>query len=65
MPTCGYSSEKIYLFYGEKGEKIGTHFDEDERIESEKYSLNELQKKVESGELCDAKTIALLYRLSR
>ena len=32
IPTCGYSSEKIYLYYGESDEKVGQHFDFDEDI---------------------------------
>lgn len=62
-PTCGYSDEKIFLFVGDKGKYIGTHFDEGEDITVEKYSLTELKEKVKSGELVDAKTISLLYRL--
>ena len=65
VPTCGYSSEKIYLYSGIKGERVGTHFDEDEEIEEKKYSLEELKEMVCRGELYDAKTIALLWHLER
>lgn len=62
--SCGYTSEKIYLFSGDVLEKVGTHFDEDENIKCEKYSLKELNEKVKSGEIYDSKTIALLYHLN-
>ena len=63
VPTCGYCSEKIYLFYGQKGEYVGTHFDEDERIQSTKYPLSEIIKMIEENHIHDAKTIALANRL--
>lgn len=63
VPTCGYSSEKIYLFYGEEDEQVGQHFDEDERLEVEEYSFEELLKMIETGELVDGKTICLLQRM--
>ncbi|MBQ1288577.1 MAG: NUDIX hydrolase [Erysipelotrichaceae bacterium] len=62
-PTCGYSSEKIYLFTGDKGKNVGMHLDEDEQIEPEKYSLDEIEEMIFRGEIFDAKTIALVYRL--
>ena len=62
-PTCGYSSEKIYLYAGDKGRSVGTHLDEDENIEAEKYSLDEIEDMIVRGEIFDAKTIALVYRL--
>jgi len=65
VPTCGYCSERIYLFSGEADEFVGTNFDEYENLNSEKYSLKELQEMLDKGELTDAKTIALLYHLSK
>ena len=63
IPTCGYSSEKIYLFYGEEDEYLGQHFDEDERLEVEEYSLEELLYMIKTGDLIDAKTICILQRI--
>ena len=63
VPTCGYSSEKIYLFYGEEDEYVGQHFDEDEMLEVEEYSLEELFAMIKSGELVDGKTICILQRI--
>lgn len=63
VPTCGYSSEVIYLYSGELGKFVGTHFDEAERIETFRYTLDEIEEMIKSGEIDDAKTIALVYRI--
>lgn len=63
VPTCGYSSEKIYLYYAEKGEEIGQHLDKDERIEIIKLSYKEIQEMIKTGQIVDGKTIALMQRL--
>ena len=63
VPTCGYSSEIIYLYYGEVDEFVGQHFDEDERINLEKYTLEQLKQMIKDGTIDDGKTIALLYRI--
>ncbi len=65
VPTCGYSSEKIYLYYGEEGEFVGEHFDEDERIAALKYSLEEIEAMIAAGVITDAKTICTLYRMKQ
>lgn len=62
-PTCGYVSERIYLYYGEKGKEVGQHLDKDERIEPLKYSFVEIKEMIKNGEISDAKTIALMYHL--
>lgn len=63
IPTCGYCSEKIRLYYGEAGEKVGQHFDRDERIELKKFSFKEIREMIASGQIDDSKTIALMYRM--
>ena len=63
IPTCGYSSEKIYLYYGETQMKVNQHFDEDESIEVYKYSFDEIKKMIKDETIDDAKTIALMYRM--
>lgn len=65
VPTCGYSSERIYLYYGEEGEFVGEHFDEDERIDALKYSLEEIEALIACGKITDAKTICTLYRMKQ
>jgi len=63
VPTCGYSSEKIYLYYGEVGKEVGQHLDKDERIDTCKYTFNEIKKMIKDGTIDDAKTIALILHL--
>ena len=63
VPTCGYCSEKIHLYYGEAGEKVGQHFDADERIDLYKYTYKEIAEMVRNNEIDDSKTIALMYYL--
>lgn len=63
IPTCGYCSEKIHLYYGEVDKHPGQHLDVDERLDLEKYSLKELKELFKAGKIDDSKTIALMYRL--
>lgn len=63
IPTCGYCNEKIYLFYGKKGEYVGNNFDEDEKIEAYKYSIEEIKAMIDNGQIDDAKTIALVLKM--
>ncbi len=62
-PSPGYTNEYIYLYKAEdlyKG-KIGG--DDDEFIKVHQYSLNKLKEKIKSGEIIDAKTIAIMAYL--
>jgi len=63
IPTCGYSNEKIYLYYGEVDEYKGQNLDFDEALDVEKYSLEELEEMIKKEEIVDAKTICLLSRI--
>lgn len=63
IPTCGYSSEKIYLYYGEKAEEVGQNLDEDESIDVYKYTLKEIKEMINDGRIDDAKTIALVLKI--
>ena len=62
-PTCGYSSEKIYLYYGEVDEYFGQHLDSDERIDLVKFSYDELKMMAKNNEIYDGKTIAVMHYL--
>ena len=63
IPTCGYCSERIHLYYAKAGEYLGQHLDKDERIDPVTLSLKEIKEKIASGEIDDAKTIAIVYHL--
>lgn len=63
-PTCGYSSEVIYLYQATNFNKTQTHFDEDEVIESYFIPLTKVLEMISNGEIKDAKTIcAISYYL--
>lgn len=65
-PTCGYSSEIIYLYLAKDYVFTETSFDEDECIEACFVPLSRVQEMILSGEIKDAKTIcALSYYLMR
>lgn len=59
-PTCGYSSEIIYLYLAKDFVKTETNFDEDEVIESEFIPLDEVKAMIKDGRIKDAKTICAL-----
>ena len=61
IPTCGYCSERIHLYYGEADEKLGQHFDPDERIDLKLYPFSQINEMILNGQIDDAKTIALMY----
>lgn len=63
IPTCGYSTEKIYLYYALADEKVNQNFDEDEDLKVYKYSFKEIKEMIMNGEIDDGKTIALMYKI--
>lgn len=63
IPTCGYSSEVIYLYLGEADEYIGQDLDEDERINVFEYTIDEIRQMIIDGKIDDGKTIALMYQI--
>lgn len=63
VPTCGYSSEKIYLYYAEVDETCEKHFDYDEDLNTHKYSFQEIMAMIQDGRINDGKTISICYHL--
>lgn len=63
IPTCGYSSERIHLYYGQVDNFVGQHFDVDESIDLYKYKASEIKQMIKDGTIDDSKTIALMYKL--
>ncbi|MDO4940383.1 MAG: NUDIX hydrolase [Erysipelotrichaceae bacterium] len=63
IPTCGYCSERIYLYSGETDEYMGQNLDVDERLNVYEYTLQEIKQMIIDGTIDDSKTIALMYRL--
>ena len=59
-PTCGYSSEKIYLYLATDYVETQTSFDEDEVIVSELVPLSKALEMINDGTIKDAKTICAI-----
>ncbi|MBQ6560117.1 MAG: NUDIX hydrolase [Erysipelotrichaceae bacterium] len=63
IPTCGYCTEKIYLYFAEAGEEVGQHLDKDEWIDLYAYTFKEIKEMIANGTINDSKTIALAFRV--
>ncbi len=61
-PSPGYTDEIIYVFIAENAEFVGQKTDGDEFLNIEFIPLPEVVKMIESGEICDAKTVAAVYK---
>lgn len=61
----GYLNEVTYLFLAEELEFVGQNLDQNEALEVIKIPFEEVIDRVLSGEITDAKTIALTYRVSQ
>ncbi|MBE5960353.1 MAG: NUDIX hydrolase [Lachnospiraceae bacterium] len=55
--TVAYSNEMIYVYYTTKLIPSKQHLDDDEYVEVERYSLEELKQMILAGKIQDAKTI--------
>lgn len=61
-PTCGYSTEKIHLYYTENYEMHKLSLDEDEFLEPLKIKLDKAYQMIADGEITDGKTIIALLK---
>ena len=57
----GFTNDKISLFLAQDLEESKLELDEDERLDRVSYSLEDLNKKIENGEITDAKTIVAIF----
>lgn len=65
FPTPGFLEERMYILLAEGVTPGEAHPEEDEKIVSRSYSVNELKKMIHHGKLRDAKSIAgILYYLT-
>lgn len=66
-PTCGYSNEKIYLYYTDDFVETQTNLDEDEFLLVKKVPLSEVLQMIKDGKIKDGKTInaIMLYLLKK
>ena len=65
VPTCGYSDEIISLYVVNESEESHRDLDVDEDIDLVYLPLEEVEEKIDNGEIIDAKTIALIYHFRR
>jgi len=63
VPTCGYSSEVIHLYLAEDLVYVGQHLDSTEFLAVERVKITKLRQMVNSGEITDGKTLALLFKV--
>ena len=59
-PSCGYTDEIIYLYLATELEKKEQHWDENEFLELEYVTVDELKQMILQGTIVDAKTICAL-----
>ncbi|MDE6105155.1 MAG: NUDIX hydrolase [Clostridia bacterium] len=60
-PSVGYTDEVIHIYFAEKFEYVGRKLDEGEFLDCEFIEIEKVLKLIESGEICDAKTVAAVY----
>ena len=65
FPTVAYCSEIIYLFAATGLHSVNQHLDDGEFLSVEKIPLQKAVEMVMSGELCDAKTVALVLKIAK
>jgi ADP-ribose pyrophosphatase len=66
-PSVGYCTERIDVFFAEVVDQTDPSFDDDERIETILLTEAEMDAKIRSGEIADAKTLAawMLYKAKK
>lgn len=61
-PTPGYTDEVIHIYQAKNCRLVSQKLDEGEFLDFKLKNLDEVLKMIESGEICDAKTIAAIYK---
>ena len=61
-PSPGYTNEIIHVFHAKTAEFVGSKLDEGEFLNCEFIPLKDVLKLIESGEICDAKTVSAIYK---
>lgn len=62
-PTPAYCSEKINIYFTNDMEKSAQMLDDGEFLDICRYTVDELYRMVETGEICDAKTAYAILRV--
>ncbi len=58
FPSVGYCTERIDIFFAQVAQQGATSFDEDENIETLVLSEAEMDERIRTNEIADAKTLA-------
>ena len=61
-PSPGYTDEVIHIYLAKNARFVGQHADEGEFLTCEFVPLEKVVEMMESGEICDAKTVAAVYK---
>ena len=64
-PSPGYTDEIIHIYLGENAKFVGQRTDEGEFLTCEFIPLERVVQMIESGEICDAKTVVAIYKYLR
>ncbi len=64
-PSVGFLTETLHIYYAKGLSKGEQHLDDDEFLDVEFFTLNELLEMVDQNEIKDAKTVAAILKLSR
>lgn len=64
-PACGYSDEKLFLYYTDKIFLDKTNFDTDEYVEIEFVPLDQVLKMIDDDTIRDSKTIVAIHKYLR
>lgn len=61
-PSTGYTDEVIHIFLAKNAKFVGQRTDDGEFLTCEFIPLEKVVEMIESGEICDAKTVAAIYK---
>lgn len=61
-PSPGYTDEVIYVYFAESYEFTAQKLDDGEFLNCEFITFDKVLQMIESGEICDAKTVSAIYR---
>lgn len=61
-PSPGYTDEVIHIFLAKNARFVGSHTDDGEFLTCEFIPLKKVVEMIERGEICDAKTVAAVYK---
>lgn len=61
-PTPGYTDEVVHIYLVKRAERAEQKLDAGEFLSFEFVPIEEVVKMIESGEICDAKTVAAIFK---